>query len=260
MHTQNQRPERVRGEHTPTKEKPLSETQQGQSKKHKRIVPLSLMNKAQSAHFYEIHLIETKDGPRIDSRLLAQRMGNTHRPTVALIDKYRQQLEHLGQVLFKKADGERYQGGGKAERVCLLNEDQALFVLALSRNSARVVELKLKLVQAFGAARRDAQQRQTEYLPEYHQLHDQIKTLAAGSEHERFVHMNINRLVNKTAGIEAGQRTHIPISMLATVQHLALVAMSGATDHHEGYQKAKAALGTFQTLLVVSNEGGHHGL
>ena len=52
MHTQNQRPEWVRGEHTPTKEKPLSETQQGQSKNNKRIMPLMLMNKSQAAHFF----------------------------------------------------------------------------------------------------------------------------------------------------------------------------------------------------------------
>lgn len=195
-------------------------------------------------------LVDAKDGPRIESRVLAESMGNTHRPTVALIDKYREPLERFGHVLFKKAVGERKQGGGKAERVALLTEDQALFLLALSRNTDRVVELKFKLVQAFSAARRNAQQRQTEYLPEYHHLHDRIKELASGSDNERFVHMNMNKLINKVAGIEAGQRHTIPVAMLTAVNHVAALAMAGAADHHQGYARAKAALGTLQGLLA----------
>jgi hypothetical protein len=52
MHTQDQRPEWVRGEHTPTKEKPLSETQQGHNKQHKQIVPLALYLQAVAAIFF----------------------------------------------------------------------------------------------------------------------------------------------------------------------------------------------------------------
>ncbi len=195
-------------------------------------------------------LVDAKDGPRIESRVLAESMGNTHRPTVALIDKYREPLERFGHVTFKKAVGERKQGGGKAERVALLNEEQALFLLALSRNTDRVVELKFKLIQAFSAARRNAQQRKDEYLPEYHHLHDRIKELASGSDNERFVHMNMNKLINKVAGIEAGQRHTIPVAMLTAVNHVAALAMAGATDCHQGYARAKAALGTLQGLLA----------
>ena len=68
----------------------------------------------------QLELVEVKDGPRIESRVLAESMGNTHRPTVALIDKYRDVLERFGHVTFKKAVGERKQGGGKAERIALL--------------------------------------------------------------------------------------------------------------------------------------------
>ena len=200
-------------------------------------------------------LVDAKDGPRIDSRLFAESLGNNHRPTVALIDKYREPLERIDHVLFKKAVGERKQGGGKAERVALLTEDQALFLLALSRNTDRVVELKFKLVQAFSAARRNAQQRQTEYLPEYHALHDRIKVLAGGTEHARFVHMNVNRLVNKVAGIEAGQRHTIPVAMLTAVNHVAALAMDGASDHHQGYERAKAALRTLQGLIAPPDKG-----
>ena len=125
-------------------------------------------------------LVDAKDGPRIESRVLAESMGNTHRPTVALIDKYRDVLERFGHVTFKKAVGERKQGGGKAERIALLNEEHALFLLSLSRNSDRVVEMKFRLIQAFSAARRNAQQRKEEYLPSYHGYHDRIGEVSSG--------------------------------------------------------------------------------
>ena len=203
----------------------------------------------------ELQLVATKTEPRIDSKQLADALGNGHRPTVALIDKYRTELESMGHVLFQKADGARLQGGGKAERVALLTEDQAFFLLTLSRNTERVVSLKVKLVQAFGRARRDAQQRKDEYLPEYHALHDRIKALAAGSEHERQVHMNFNKLVNAVAGIESGQRNSIPVAVLTAAQNVALNAMARATDHREGYQRAKVALGALAGLLAPQAEG-----
>ena len=199
------------------------------------------------------------DVPRLDSRVLAKRLGNTHRPTIALVEKYRAEFEAHGHVLFKKADGYRIQGGGQSERFALLNEDHCFFLLSLSRNTARVVSLKSKLVTTFASARREAAQRKTEYLPEYHHLHDRIKELASGSENERLVHMNVNKLVNKVAGIQAGQRHTVPVAMLTAVNHVAALAMAGATDHREGYQRAKDALATLQSLLVPTVKGIGHG-
>jgi hypothetical protein len=52
MDTHSKHPDRVRGEHTPEKEKPLSETHQGLAKKHKPIVPLTLYLQATAAPFF----------------------------------------------------------------------------------------------------------------------------------------------------------------------------------------------------------------
>ena len=84
---------------------------------------------------------------------------------MALLDKYLDKLKTFGHVSFKSADGERKQGGGKAERYALLNENQAYFVLNLSRNSELVVNLKLKLIQVLSDYRRMTDMRRTEYLP-----------------------------------------------------------------------------------------------
>ena len=117
-----------------------------------------------------------------------------------------------------------------------------------------MVDLKLKLVQVFSEARRVADQRQTEYLPTYYRLHKTVHQLAGQSANEKFVHINFNKLVNKTAGLEAGQRPKAGLSqqaMLIVAQAVATQAMQGATDHHDGYQLAKRSLSALAAVINV---------
>lgn len=102
-----------------------------------------------------IHLVPANDGPRVDSREIAEHLGVDHRSAFRLIDRYFDKFGRFGQVRFEIALGYREQGGGKAQSFALLNEDQCYFLLALSRNTAKVVDLKADLVAAFGEARRN---------------------------------------------------------------------------------------------------------
>lgn len=206
-----------------------------------------------------IALTTTTTEARIDSRLLAKQLGNKHRHVMALLDKYLSRLKTFGHVSFKNADGERKQGGGKTERYALLNENQAYFVLSLSRNSENVVALKANLIQVFSNYRCAADMRRTEYLPAFRYLQDAIHTAAAGSANERYVHVNVAKLVNKTVGITTGQRAAAPVpklALLTVVQLLVAQAMQSARDHHDGYQRAKAALLPLSgiSMLEVGNE------
>ena len=199
-------------------------------------------------------LVIHKDEARIDSRLLAQHLRKKrHQDLFELIKRYEAKLLELGKVLFQTgaSTGSRT---GQRERFALLNEDQAFFVLTLSRNTPTVVYLKLKLIQAFGEARRAAQSHRTEYLPTYHALHDAIHARAAGSPNEKFVHMNVNKLVNKTAGIESGQRasaSFLQQSMLTVAQAIAAKAMQQAPDHRTGFQQAKTALVELSRVALI---------
>ncbi len=182
---------------------------------------------------------------RVDSRMLALQLGVKSRASFALIERYVDKFKDYGQLTFKKAVGERRQGGGKAESYAMLNEDQAFFLLTLSRNNERVVALKAKLVKAFSEARKARDLRTTEYLPTFHQVRDRVHELAHGSPNERHVHTNIAKLVNKVAGIESGQRgtASLPTqSLIVVAQMMIAQAMQSAHDHHDGYQLAKAAL------------------
>lgn len=205
-------------------------------------------------------LTTTTAEPRVDTRLLARRLGNKHKAVLALLDRYLVAFKAHGQLTFKKEVGKRKQGGGNAERYALLNEDQAYFLLSLSRNTDTVVTLKSNLVKAFGNARRSADLRNTEYLPGYHELHDRLGTLAAGSSNAHRVHQNANKLLNKFSGIEPGQRASAGLrnqAMLIIGQLVAAKATQGATDHHDGYQRIKTslqALGAVAQLEVASYE------
>ncbi len=203
----------------------------------------------------QLTLTTTKTEARVDSRLLARQLGVKSRASFALIERYAATFKGFGQLTFKKAVGERQQGGGNAERYAILNEDQAYFLLSLSRNNERVVALKAKLVKAFGDARKANDLRRTEYLPGYHALHDGIHTLAAGSPNERFIHMNVNKLMNNLAGIGPGQRSTASLptqSLLVVGQMMAAHAMRAAPDHHEGYKLAKAAVEPLLALTAGS--------
>ena len=186
----------------------------------------------------------------VDSRLLAANLGKQHQSLFELLKDHHADFAALGLVRFQTGK----ETGGRPERYAMLNEDQAYLLLTYTRNSERVRSLKLKPVLAFREARKASELRQSEYLPTYHQLHDQLHTLAAGSPNERHVHCNVNRLLNKVAGIEAGQRAAASLarqSLMVVAQAVAANALQGATDHHDGYQRVKVAVEPLGAVLRV---------
>lgn len=100
-----------------------------------------------------ITLTQYNGEPRVDSRLLAEQLENKHKNAMALIDRYLAKFEDFGVVPFQTEKPLAGTAGGRPERFALLNEDQAFFLLALSRNSDRVVGLKADLIMAFREAR-----------------------------------------------------------------------------------------------------------
>lgn len=192
--------------------------------------------------------------PRVDSRLLAQHMGVKHKNSMELLQTHKAAFLKFGKVAFQTEalPGSRT---GQKERFALLTEDQAYFLISLSRNTQRVVSLKVNLVKAFGEARKAAQQRQTEYLPSYHQAHDALKGLAPDEKRQQYLHMNVNKLLNKVAGIDAGQRGTAnlgSLSLLTVGQMLTAQAAAGAADHKAAYTRVKKAMHSLQTLLLTS--------
>ena len=100
-----------------------------------------------------ITLTHTENEPRVDSRQLAKQLGTMHKNPMALIERYLAKFEEFGLVPFQTEKPLAGTAGGRPERFALLNEDQAFFLLSLSRNTDRVVDLKADLIMAFREAR-----------------------------------------------------------------------------------------------------------
>lgn len=197
-----------------------------------------------------LQLIQHKDEMLVDSRLIAQHMGIKHKNSIELINKRLHHFERWGKVTFKT----EAMPSGQNEKFALLNEDHAYFLLSLSRNSDIVVDLKAKLITAFREFRLAQDLNKREYLPTYHALHDGIHTLASQSSNERLVHMNFNKLINRTVGIPSGSRDHLNMaqrSMLVVAQAVAVNATTGAADHRDGYAKVKEALKPLEACKML---------
>lgn len=92
--------------------------------------------------------------PRADSVQIAEQLGVAHASTIKLVRRFLPDFEELGSIRFQIQVGRKDGRGGRSVEVALLNEDQCYLLLSYSRNTARVRGLKVRLVQAFGLARR----------------------------------------------------------------------------------------------------------
>ena len=98
-----------------------------------------------------LSVIERDGALVVDSRLVADKLGIAHKNLLATIDKYLDPIQSAFRVIaFETRKSER----GKPERFAWLTEDQATFLMTLSRNTDEVVQCKLELVAAFSKAKR----------------------------------------------------------------------------------------------------------
>ncbi|MEA5529008.1 phage antirepressor KilAC domain-containing protein [Dolichospermum sp. UHCC 0684] len=125
----------------------------------------------------QIELSDLVTGPEnelfIDSRIVAAKLEVNHSDWMQnVVKKYQTQIEQeFGVLRFQNGAVLSYKGVANNTQVFVyLTEDQALFLLTLSRNSQAVVQCKANLVKTFAQARRDLEGRnkpqETIKLPE----------------------------------------------------------------------------------------------
>ena len=91
------------------------------------------------------------DDSRIDSRIVARLLGLQHASFIRTLEQHQDELAECG--IFRFQIG-KISGRGRPEKYAMLNEDQFVFSITLSRNTPRVVQAKKAVVLAFGQARR----------------------------------------------------------------------------------------------------------
>ena len=89
----------------------------------------------------------------VDSRLIAQDLGIAHKSLLETLDNYLHRIAAFGVVRFETEKPLKGSKGGRPERVAYLTEDQSTLLMSFSRNTPRVVDCKVALVQAFSQAK-----------------------------------------------------------------------------------------------------------
>lgn len=97
-----------------------------------------------------IQLSQVRGEPRADTRVLAEQLGIKHQNAYETVKNYKADFEQLGILRFETGE---IRGRGQPVKLALLNEDQCYLLLAFSRNTPRVRQLKVNLVLAFKEAR-----------------------------------------------------------------------------------------------------------
>jgi regulatory protein Rha len=108
---------------------------------------------------------------RVDCRLVAHSLGVEHKSFMRTIAIYQTKIEELGILRFQN---EEIKGRGQPMKYTMLNENQAIFLATLSRNTEQVVDFKLKLTKAFSKARQHLPSPQ----PSIHTLTEQFRPRA----------------------------------------------------------------------------------
>ena len=98
----------------------------------------------------------------VDSRLVAEELGIDHKVLIRNIRNHQQTIESaFGQLSFDTATVTNSVGAVNSVTFVYLTEEQATFVMTLSRNTPQVIQCKVNLVQAFSEAKKKLNQPQT---------------------------------------------------------------------------------------------------
>lgn len=103
-------------------------------------------------------LVTAVDGePRASSEVIARGVKVQHKNVMALVRRYRLNLEQFGSLAFETRPRSKGAHGGGDVEFALLNEHQAALIISFMRNSPEVVEFKVRLIREFFRMRDELQ-------------------------------------------------------------------------------------------------------
>lgn len=102
-----------------------------------------------------------KEEPYTTSEVIAKYGGQEHRAVRQLIESYTNELNEFGRVTFEMIPFQT-NGGLQNVKVYCLNEEQAIFLITLMKNTPTVVQFKKNLVKEFFMIRKELQKRRLE--------------------------------------------------------------------------------------------------
>lgn len=194
------------------------------------------------AHPKESHgdiLIQHKNEPRIDSRVISERAGIQHESLIATIKNHQARLRELGTLPrqtvneypdLKSEKSNRKVKRGRPEISYLLNEAQLDFIMRIvrGRDAEQMNQFKLDVTKSF-ARRRVAEPVRREYLPGYHESRNGLKALGAQRHH----YINLANAENRAVGLVSGERSNAnehQLGVLICMQKIEQSTLQAAID------------------------------
>lgn len=203
------------------------------------------------------HLVQFIDNePRVSTLDLADLLGVQNRALVKLLQRYKLEFEEFGLLAFKMLVKKQK---GKPKTYVFLNEDQAYFLLVLSRNTENAVTLKQRLIKEFTRLRkRQVRQANLEWQKARADgkiaRHVETDTIQAfvdyatqqGSRNAQRYYCNLTKMTYKALGL-VEQGLKIPnqlrdlldgmqLSFLTTAEYVCASAISEGMARHLFYK------------------------
>lgn len=155
-----------------------------------------------------LEVIEQNNQLVVDSRLIAEELGITHKAFKETVRENQADIEEaFGKVALETAPSEANGGGGSGETYYWLTEEQATYLMTLSRNTEQVKRAKLNLVKAFSKAKLALQTIQKEavtidmFLNFTQQLQSQMALLTERTQ-------RLNELEQNEKAFDAAAKQH----------------------------------------------------
>lgn len=101
-----------------------------------------------------LSIIEQNGELVVDSRLIAERLGIQHEALMRTIRKYLSEVQEFGHLRFENGTVTNSVGAVNKTVFCFLNEQQASYLMTLSRNTDEVRLAKRQIVLAFTEAKK----------------------------------------------------------------------------------------------------------
>lgn len=190
-----------------------------------------------------------RDDPFTDSMVIANATENQHQSVVAIIKKYRKDIESFGPLQFIDFKSTNPKGG-RPTKVYILNEEQAMLLVTYLDNNEIVREFKKNLVHQFCEMRKFIAERHTTIWVEARTQGkltrknetDVIKELVEyakqqGSTHADMLYITYSKLANTLCGVKKrDEATSYQLHNLSIFENLILSMIRAGIQNNMGYK------------------------
>lgn len=165
-----------------------------------------------------------------DSLIISEGTGYGHHAITRKIRDFYSDFEELGKVGYQNQP----MPSGQLQKLYLINEPQASYLITLLENNEIVRRFKLNLVKEFYRMRRFILEKQSAEWQQSRITGKQTRrdetdiiltkliplAESQGSKNAGKLYMSYSKLVNSILGIEAGQRDNLPLTYIETIKFL----------------------------------------